>query len=41
MLANANLPLTPPSPLEAFDPETVLSKLTIDEKIGLLLGIKQ
>jgi hypothetical protein len=30
---------TPPSPMEGFDPDTVLSKLTTAEKINLLSGI--
>ncbi len=38
-MADPNLPPTPPASLETFDPETVLSKLTVDEKIGLLSGI--
>ncbi|RFU24391.1 hypothetical protein B7463_g11945, partial [Scytalidium lignicola] len=32
-------PPTPPSPMQAFDPESVLSKLSIQEKIELLAGI--
>jgi beta-glucosidase len=36
---NTNLPPTPPASLEAFDPEAVILKLTLDEKIGLLSGI--
>lgn len=34
-----NMILTPPSPMEGFDPDAVLSKLTTAEKIDLLSGI--
>lgn len=30
--------LTPPSPMEGFDPDAVLAKLTTSEKIDLLSG---
>lgn len=30
---------TPPSPMEEFDPDIILSKLTAAEKIDLLSGI--
>ena len=30
---------TPPSPMEGFDPDAVLAKLTTAEKIDLLSGI--
>jgi hypothetical protein len=33
-----SMPLTPPSPMEGFDPDAVLGKLTTAEKIDLLSG---
>jgi hypothetical protein len=36
---NSTMLQTPPSPIEGFDPDAVLAKLTTAEKIDLLSGI--